>query len=61
MTTQEAAARYHQLASQRKFIEIRDILYFPRKDGKIVKGQYDKLHLVCRRCRANFFHKKSSV
>ena len=27
MTTQEAAARYHQLASQRKFIEIQDTLY----------------------------------
>jgi hypothetical protein len=27
MTTQEAAARYHELASQRKFIEIQDTLY----------------------------------
>jgi hypothetical protein len=28
MTTQEAAARYHELASQRKFIEIQDTLYY---------------------------------
>jgi len=27
MTTQETAARYHELASQRKFIEIQDTLY----------------------------------
>jgi len=27
MTTQEAAARYHELANQRKFIEIQDMLY----------------------------------
>jgi hypothetical protein len=27
MTTQKAAARYHELASQRKFIEIQDMLY----------------------------------
>ena len=27
MTTQEVAARYHELASQRKFIEIQDTLY----------------------------------
>jgi hypothetical protein len=27
MTTQETAARYHQLASQRKFIEIQDTLH----------------------------------
>ncbi|OQP53450.1 hypothetical protein A4H97_23685 [Niastella yeongjuensis] len=27
MTTQEAAARYHELANQRKFIEIQDSLY----------------------------------
>lgn len=27
MTTQETAARYHELASQRKFIEIQDDLY----------------------------------
>jgi hypothetical protein len=27
MTTQEAAARYHELANQRKFIEIQDTLY----------------------------------
>lgn len=27
MTTQEIAARYHELASQRKFIEIQDSLY----------------------------------
>lgn len=27
MTTQETAARYHELASQRKFIEIQDNLY----------------------------------
>ena len=27
MTTQEAAARYHELASERKFIEIQDTLY----------------------------------
>jgi hypothetical protein len=27
MTTQETAARYHELANQRKFIEIQDTLY----------------------------------
>lgn len=27
MTTQEVATRYHELASQRKFIEIQDTLY----------------------------------
>jgi hypothetical protein len=27
MTTQEIAARYHELANQRKFIEIQDMLY----------------------------------
>jgi hypothetical protein len=27
MTTQEVAARYHEMASQRKFVEIQDSLY----------------------------------
>lgn len=27
MTTQEIAARYHEMANQRKFIEIQDMLY----------------------------------
>jgi hypothetical protein len=38
MTTQEAANRYHELASQRKFIEIQDILY----DEDVVCQEPDK-------------------
>jgi hypothetical protein len=38
MTTQEAAARYYELASQRKFIEIQDTLYH----GDVVCQEPDK-------------------
>lgn len=38
MTTQETAARYHELASQRKFIEIQDTLY----DDNVVCQESDK-------------------
>jgi len=38
MTTYETAARYHELASQRKFIEIQDALY----DEHVVCQEPDK-------------------
>ena len=42
MTTQETAARYHELISQRKFIEIQDTLY----DENIVCQESEKAALI---------------
>lgn len=42
MTTQETAARYHELISQRKFIEIQDTLY----DENIVCQEPEKAALI---------------
>ena len=42
MTTQETAARYHELASQRKFIEIQDTLY----DENVVCEEPEKAALM---------------
>lgn len=42
MTTQEIAARYHELISQRKFIEIQDTLY----DENIVCQESEKATLM---------------
>ncbi len=42
MTTQETAARYHELISQRKFIEIQDTLY----DENVVCQEPEKAALM---------------
>src|SRR5689334_2733653 len=42
MTTQETAARYHEMANQRKFIEIQDTLY----DENVVCQEMEKAALM---------------
>lgn len=42
MTTQEVAARYHEMANQRKFIEIQDTLY----DENVVCQEPEKAALM---------------